>query len=94
MTDQELSRALRVLRRTVMILETELRHGRLDDALITDVDAQMERGIASEPRCATLVANVDILRESTLTPRAELLGDTVRACEKLRDAIDEVVGSL
>jgi hypothetical protein len=66
----------------------------LDDALITDVDAQMERGIASEPRCATLVANVDTLRESTLTPRAELLGDTVRACEKLRDAIDEVVGSL
>lgn len=94
MSDQELSRALRALRRTVMILETELRHGRLDDALITDVDAQMERGIASEPRCAALVANVDTLRESTLTPRAELLGDTVRACEKLRDAIEEVVGSL
>ncbi|MBL7981862.1 MAG: hypothetical protein JNL52_08655 [Flavobacteriales bacterium] len=94
MTDQELSRALRALRRTVLMLETELRHDRLDDALITDIDAQMERGIASEPRCAALVARVDTLRESTLTPRAELLGDTIRACEKLRDAIDEVVGRL
>jgi hypothetical protein len=94
MTDQELSRALRALRRTVLMLETELRHGRLDEALITDVDAQMERGIASEPRCSALVAKVDTLRESTLTPRAELLGDTIRACEKLRDGIDEVVGRL
>lgn len=94
MTDLELSRALRTLRRTVQMLETELRHGRLDEALITEIDAQMERGIASEPRCAQLVKRVDDLRESTLTPRTELLGDTIRACEKLRDGIDEVVGRL
>jgi hypothetical protein len=94
MTDLELARALRTLRRTVQMLETELRHGNLEEALITVIDAQMERGIASEPRCAALVAKVDILRESTLTPRTELLGDTIRACEKLRDGIDEVVGRL
>ena len=94
MTDQELSRALRVLRRTVMILETELRHGRLDDALITDVDAQMERGIAIDSRCNALVDGVDRLRENTLTPRAELLGDTIRSCEKLKDAIEGVIVQL
>jgi len=90
----DLARRLKTLRRTVLMLETELRHGRLDEALITEIDAQMERGIASEPRCAQLVKRVDDLRESTLTPRTELLGDTIRACEKLRDGIDEVVGRL
>lgn len=94
MNDLDLARRLRVLRRTVLMLQTELRHGRMDEGLLTDIDEQMERGIASEPRCATLVANVDSMRESTLTPRAELLGDTVRACEKLRDGIDEVLGRL
>lgn len=94
MTDLALARALRTLRRTVLMLQTELRHGRIDEALIADIDAQMERGIASEPRCADLVRQVDALRESTLTPRAELLMDTVRACEKLKDGIEEVVSRL
>lgn len=94
MTDLALARALRALRRTVLMIQTELRHGRIDEALIADVDAQMERGIASDPRCIDLVKRVDDLRESTLTPRTELLMDTVRACEKLKDAIEEVVSRL
>lgn len=94
MTDLALARALRALRRTVLMIQTELRHGRIDEALIADVDAQMERGIASDPRCIELVKRVDDLRESILTPRAELLSDTVRTCEKLKDAIEEVVSRL
>lgn len=94
MNDLALARALRTLRRTVLMLQTELRHGRIDEALITDIDAQMERGIASDQRCVELMKRVDALRESTITPRPELLADTVRACEKLKDAIEEVVGRL
>lgn len=94
MTDQDLARRLRTLTRTLLMLETELRHGHLDEELLADIDQQMERGIALDPRCAGLRAMVDALRESTMTPRTELLGDTIRACEKLRAAIDEVLGRL
>lgn len=94
MTDLELSRRLRTLRRTVLMLQTELRHGNLDEALIADIDQQMEHGIGTDPRCETLRAPVDALRESTMTPRAELLTDTVRACEKLKDAIEDVTARL
>jgi hypothetical protein len=94
MNDLALSRALRTLRRTVLMLQTELRHGRIDESLIAEIDAQMERGIASDPRGAELVRRVDALRESTLTPRAELLMDTVRACERLKDGIEEVTAKL
>jgi hypothetical protein len=34
---------------------------------------------------------VDALRESTLTPRAELHADTIRAGEQLKNAIDGVL---
>lgn len=94
MNDVALARALRTLRRAVLMLQTELRHGRVDEALVAELDVQMERGIASDPRCAGLVKQVDALRESLLTPRAELLSDTVRACEKLKDGIEEVVSRL
>lgn len=87
MTDLELERSLRTLRRTVLMLQTELRHGRLEEEILQDIDQQMERGIATDGRCASLIPAVDKLRESTLTPRAELLGDTIRACDKLMDAI-------
>ena len=33
-------------------------------------------------------------RESTLTPRPELLRDAIRACDKLKDAIEGVVSAL
>lgn len=89
-----LVRSLRTLSRTVLMLQTELRHGRVDEGLIADIEAQMEQGIALDARCAKLPPLVDALRESTLTPRPELLSDTVRACEKLRDAIEEAVAVL
>lgn len=94
MTDLELSRALRTLRRTVQMLETELRHERVDEGLLAEIEVQMERGIASDTRCTVLVRGVDSLRENTLTPRPELLSDTVRACEKLKDAIEGVLARL
>lgn len=76
------------------MLATELRHQHVDAGLLAAVEAQMEEGIASEPRCADLPGWVDVLRESTLTPRAELYADTVRACEKLNDAILNVLSGL
>jgi hypothetical protein len=66
----------------------------LDKELIASIDAQLEDGIGSDPRGAGLRAFVDALRESTLTPRAELLADTVCACDKLSDAIEGVVAGL
>ncbi|MBK9149187.1 MAG: hypothetical protein IPM12_15385 [Flavobacteriales bacterium] len=89
-----LVRSLRTLSRTVLMLQTELRHGRVDEGLIADIEAQMEQGIALDARCTPLVGAVDALRESILTPRDELLNDTVRACEKLKDAIEESVVAL
>src|SRR5690606_21447655 len=70
MTALPLSRRLRTLTRTVLMLETELRHGHLDEELLADIDQQMEHGIGSDPRCAGLRELVDALRESTITPRA------------------------
>lgn len=94
MTDLELSRALRTLRRTVEMLRTELRHGHLDEELIAAIDAQLEDGLASDPRSAVLRGAVDALRENTLTPRGEMYADTIRACDKLSDAIEGVTAKL
>jgi len=91
MTELELSRALRTLRRTVLMLETELRQEHLDEELLADIEQQLEDGIASHPRCAVLRQHVDALRENTLTPRKELYTDTVRACMQLKDAIEGVL---
>lgn len=89
-----LARRLKTLRRTVEMLRTELRHGHLDQGLIADIDAQLEDGIGSDPRSAELRTFVDALRENTLTPRSEMLADTIRACDKLSDAIEGVTASL
>ncbi|HPF89979.1 MAG: hypothetical protein H6590_06340 [Flavobacteriales bacterium] len=94
MTDTELIRDLRLLQRTTLMLQTELRHGHVDGGLIDEIDRMMERGIATDPRCAELRDAVDALRENTLTPRDELHGDTIRACEALKDRIDAVIGQL
>lgn len=94
MNDPELARALRSLRRTLQMLETELRHGRLDEGLLADIESHMERGIAGDGRCIVLVTGVDNLRENTLTPRPERIADTIRACEKLKDAIEGVTAML
>lgn len=94
MTDLELARRLKRLRRTVLMLETELRHGQVDEELIQDIDAQLESGLAVDARCEHLRIPVDALRESTLTPRLELHRDTIRACEKLQDSIEAILGEL
>lgn len=94
MNDLDLARRLRVLRRTVLMLQTELRHEHMDEALIAEIDQQMEHGIATEPRCARLPAAVDALRESALSMGEKRFDDTIRACEKLKDAIEEVVSVL
>ncbi|MBL0127843.1 MAG: hypothetical protein IPP83_10400 [Flavobacteriales bacterium] len=93
MNDQDLVRRLRQLRRSVVMLETELRNHHLDAELIQVIDNQMGT-IALDERCAGLRDLVDALRESTLTPRSELMRDAVRACEKLKDGIEELVGRL
>jgi len=88
MNDLELVRRLRRLRRTVDLLQTDLRYGQVNDKLLAEIESHMEQGIATEPRCASLTTLVDAVRESTLTPRPELLADTIRAGERLRDAIE------
>lgn len=94
MDDLDLARRLRVLRRTVLMLQTELRNEHLDEPLIAEIDQQMEHGIATEPRCVKLPPAVDALRESALSTGAERFGDTIRACEKLKDAIEDVASRL
>lgn len=89
-----LARQLHRLRRTVLMLQTELRRGNLDEGLITEIEDHMERGIASDARCEGLRERVDALRESVLSPRPELFADAVRASEQLKDAIEEVLGHL
>ena len=92
MENEDLVRRLRRLRRTVDMLQTDLRHGYLDDKLLAEIDVHLEQGIAAEPRCAQVRASVDVMRESTFTPRPELPADTIRACEILKDAIEGVLG--
>lgn len=91
MNAKDLARRLKTLRRTVLMLETELRQGRLDKELLAAIEQQLEDGISSDPRCEKLPARVDALRESILTPRKELYADTVRACVHLKDAIEDVI---
>ena len=86
-----LTRALRRLQRTVVMLRTELRHEHVDQGLIADIEAQLEAGIATHPRALHLRDAVDALRESTLTPRPELLRDAIRCCDRLYDEVEGVL---
>lgn len=94
MNDLDLSRRLRVLRRTVLMLQTELWHEHMDESLIAEIDQQMERGIGTEPRCSLLLALVDALRENALSTGSKRFDDTIRACEQLKDAIEGVTSRL
>lgn len=94
MEDLDLARRLRRLRRTVDMLQTDLRHEHLNETLLADIETQMEHGIATEPRCLSLPALVDALRESAINTRPELYADTIRACEKLKDAIEGITSRL
>jgi hypothetical protein len=91
MTDLDLVRSLRRLRRTVDMLQADLRREYLNAELMAEVEKHMDHGIATDRRCTKLSARVDALRESTLTPRRELYADTIRACEQLKLTIDGVL---
>jgi len=94
MNDQDLTRRLHRLRRSVIMLQTELRREHLDHDLIAEIEQQMDHGISADPRSASLSVLVDALRENILTPRAELFRDAARACEQLKDALSELSGRL
>jgi hypothetical protein len=94
MHELELARRLKILKRSVLMLETELRHEHLDDELLDGIDRQLEEGIAADERSAVLRDHVDKLRESVMTPRTELYRDAVRSCEKLKDQIEAVLARL
>lgn len=94
MEDADLVRRLRRLRRTVDMLQTDLRCGRLNDSLLAEIESHMEQGISLEPRCGHVRARVDALREGTFTPRPELLADTIRAGDNLKDAIEALVSGM
>ena len=94
MEDLDLVRRLRRMRRPVDKLQSDLRQRHMNEKLLAEIDTHMEHGIGTEPRCASLSALVDALRESTITPRPELYADTIRAAEKLKHAIDGVLNTL
>ena len=91
MDDLDLARRLKRLRRSVIMLQTELRREHLDQELISEIEQQMDHGISADPRSASLSLLVDSLRENILTPRAELFRDAARACEQFKDAIEGVI---
>lgn len=91
MEEKDLVRRLRRLRRTVDMLQTDLRHGHLNNTLLAEIEAHMEHGLATEPRCLGLRTSVDAMRECTFTPRPELHADTLRAGDQVKDAIEELV---
>ncbi len=94
MNDLDLARRLNRLRRTVLMLETDLRNEYLNKDLLAQIDSQLELGIATEPRSAALRDLVDELRESSLARSEKMYADAIRACEKLKDAIEGVVEKL
>ena len=94
MEDVDLARALKKLRRTVLMLQTELRHEHLDEVLLAEIESQMEAGISTDARGMHLRDQVDRLRENTLIPRSELFADCIKACERLMDAIQAIMESL
>jgi hypothetical protein len=94
MDDQDLLHGLRRLRRTVDVLQTEIRNGHMDKQLIDEIDQQMERGISTDARCVALSTAVDVLRENSRSKGSKRFSDTLRATDKLKDGIEGVVGRL
>ncbi len=79
MEDLDLVRPLRNLRRTVDMLQSDLRKEHLNEKLLAEIETHMEHGLGTEPRCIGLLAPVDSLRASALTPRPELCMDPFAA---------------
>ena len=93
MTDLDLVRQLKQLHRALLMFETDLRPGHLDEDLVATMERQVDV-ILSDDRCNALRDRYDALRESTLTPRHEMMRDTVRACEQLKDLINAMAAEL
>ena len=89
-----LARRIHRLRRSVIMLQTELRMDHLDAGLLADIELQMDHGISTDPRSARLSVLVDALRESILTPRPELFRDATRAAEQLKEGIEVILESV
>ncbi len=94
MKEIDLARRLHRLRRSVIMLQTELRLDHLDVELIAEIEQQMDHGISTDPRSANLSVLVDALRESILTPRRELFRDATRAGEQLKEGIEVILETL
>ena len=87
-------RQLRLLKRTVEQLEAEFAHGRIDEGLLADIDRMLEDGVADGAEAANLKGLLERLRENTLTPRAELYGDGIRDCRRVKATIEGVIAVL
>ncbi len=94
MKELDLARRLHRLRRTVIMLQTELRLEHLDAELLAEIEQQMDHGISTDPRSAHLSLLVDALRESILTPRPELFRDATRASEQLKEGVEVILDNL
>ncbi|MBK7296717.1 MAG: hypothetical protein IPI91_08760 [Flavobacteriales bacterium] len=62
MQNEDLVRRLRKLSRTVYMLQTDLRHGQLNNALLEEPESQLNHGKSTAPRCTGLVPLVDTVR--------------------------------
>ena len=91
---EEHLRQLRRLKRTVEQLEAEFAHGRIDEGLLADIDRMLEDGVADGEEAANLKGLLEKLRENTLTPRAELYGDGIRDCRRVKATIEGVIAVL
>ncbi len=90
MQGEELVRQLRRLKRVLEQLESEFAHQRVDEGLLADIDRMLEDGLAADERVAELKDGLDDLRESTLSQRAELYADGIRACRGLKARIESL----
>lgn len=87
-------RQLRQLKRMMEMLDTEFSHRRVDHGLLADIDRMLENGLSREPRLRDLKDRLDALRESTLSPRAELHADGVRDCRRIKVAIEHLLAEV
>lgn len=94
MTPEQLVRQLRRLKRTLEQLESEFAQHHIDVELLADIDRMVENGLAHEPLIAELCAQLERLRETTLTPRPELYTDVIRYCRLSKASIEELMAEV
>jgi hypothetical protein len=93
-TPEQLVRLMRRMKRTLEQLESEFARNTLDVELLLDLDRMVDEGLSAEPRTAHITAQLERLRENTLTPRPELYTDGIRDCRRLKALLEEVMGEL